>query len=306
MQIFSNSRNVFAAAALLMFSSFCLSGCEKSRDSNTIETPESWQPHLTAVAADKLPNAVIEESVYVPIYSHIYVEDRMRSALLAATLSVRNTDPNSSLILTSAKYYSTDGKMLQEFLPSPVRLNPMATANFVVSRPDESGGSGANFIVTWRASSKVVDPILESVMVGTGTSQSFAFTSRGVVIARHVGAEIQKIPVTKSVQSTGQLSGQGSGPGSGRDAGQAAGRTGGEGASQNTGSTSGTKVSPSSATKADQAKNSDNQKDKRQVKPDSKPSSKAGQGAPTGGSDQMPPTAPAITPQEVPPVAPER
>lgn len=243
-----------------------LTACTNEPQSKIIETPESWQSHLKTVAVDSLPVAVIEESVYVPIYSHIYVEDKDRSALLACTLSVRNTDPSGSIVLTSAKYYSTDGKMLQEFIPTPVQLGPMATADFVVSRPNESGGSGANFVVTWRASTKVSEPLLESVMIGTGSSQSFGFTSRGVVISRHSKSEIQKLP-------------------------KASGSEVSEPKSSSTPA-----AAPASKPGA--------------VQPPTKPapSNPASTPAPVKPSKQsdLPPKAPAIAPQSMPPVAPSR
>jgi hypothetical protein len=49
----------------------------------------------------------------------------------------------------------------------------------VVHLADESGGSGANFIVVWRADKPVNPPLAESVMIGTQGNQGVSFTSRG-------------------------------------------------------------------------------------------------------------------------------
>ena len=44
------------------------------------------------------------QTVYVPIYSHIYIGDRERPFLLAATLSIRNTDPDHQITVLSVNY----------------------------------------------------------------------------------------------------------------------------------------------------------------------------------------------------------
>ena len=46
------------------------------------------------VAADELSTG---QSIYVPIYSHIYSGDREHPFLLAAILSIRNIDPQHSI-----------------------------------------------------------------------------------------------------------------------------------------------------------------------------------------------------------------
>lgn len=146
------------------------------------EAPEVSQPHLKVVKIADDFKAVQQASIYVPIYSAIYYEDRRRTIDLAATLSVRNTDLKNSIILRSVDYYSTDGKLVKKYLTSPVEVGPMSTADFIVARTDVSGGAGANFIVDWLASKAVSAPIAEAVMVSTGSSQSISFVSRGETV----------------------------------------------------------------------------------------------------------------------------
>jgi len=55
----------------------------------------------------------------------------------------------------------------------------LATAEFFIGESDMTGGSGANFIVTWNAEKAISEPIMEAVMVGTGGSQGVSFTSSG-------------------------------------------------------------------------------------------------------------------------------
>lgn len=148
------------------------------------EAPEVSQPHLKVVKIADDFKAVQQATIYVPIYSAIYYEDRRRTIDLAATLSVRNTDMKNSIILRSVDYYSTDGKLVKKYLTAPVELGPMSTADFIVARTDVSGGAGANFMVDWLANKVVSAPIAEAVMVSTGSSQSISFVSRGETIAQ--------------------------------------------------------------------------------------------------------------------------
>jgi hypothetical protein len=167
-------------AGLLACVCATLSGCAQ-QNATEIKPPQSWQAHLET--ADLPTNLVlyVQETIYVPIYSHIYHEDDTRFTLLTGTLSIRNTDSKTPIILRSIKYYASDGKMLQDLCPNPVALGPMATADIVVPRTHSQGGSGANFIVDWVATRKVSEPLVEAVMISSGSAQDLSFVSRGVV-----------------------------------------------------------------------------------------------------------------------------
>ncbi len=119
------------------------------------------------------------QSVYVPVYSHIYIGDRETPFLLAATLSIRNTDIKYPITVFSADYYASDGKLLKKYIEKPIQLEPMASARYIVKESDKSGGSGASFIIRWKSDNFVNAPVIESVMVGTGMQQGISFSSRG-------------------------------------------------------------------------------------------------------------------------------
>jgi len=123
-----------------------------------------------------------KQTVYVPAYSHIYVGSAVRPFDLAVTLSIRNTNSNEPITVSVADYYGTDGKLLKSFIKEPVVLKPFATIRYVIAESDGAGGSGANFLVKWNADKNVNAPVVESVMIGTRSSQGISFTSRGVVI----------------------------------------------------------------------------------------------------------------------------
>ncbi len=58
-------------------------------------------------------------------------------------------------------------------------MNPLESLRYIIPESDESGGSGANFIVEWHSDKPVNRPIIESIMIGTKSSQGISFTSRG-------------------------------------------------------------------------------------------------------------------------------
>jgi len=122
------------------------------------------------------------QTVYVPIYSHIYSGDREHPFLLAATLSIRNTDPDHPITVIEIDYYDSNGKLLKKHLQKHLTLNAMASTRIVIKESDKSGGSGANFIVKWESKNKVTEPVIESIMIGTQVQQGISFTSRGQVI----------------------------------------------------------------------------------------------------------------------------
>ncbi|MCU0599305.1 MAG: DUF3124 domain-containing protein [Desulfobacterales bacterium] len=123
------------------------------------------------------------QTVYVPAYSHIYSGDTEYKFMLAVTLSIRNTDLKNALTITSVDYFDTNGKLIKKYLNNPVSLAPMSSTRYVVKESDETGGSGANFIVIWNADQAVHSPIIESVMIGTRSQQGISFTSRGQVVS---------------------------------------------------------------------------------------------------------------------------
>lgn len=140
-------------------------------------TPLLWiVPWLQAAEQIELTTG---QTVYVPAYSHIYHGNKETPLLLSVTLSIRNVDLNGSLTIRSINYYETEGALVKKFIEKPVVLGPLGSVRFVVPQRDNSGGSGANFIVDWQAEKPLNPPILETVMIGTQSQLGISFTSRG-------------------------------------------------------------------------------------------------------------------------------
>jgi hypothetical protein len=119
------------------------------------------------------------QTVYVPVYSHIYSGPKSTPVQLDTILSIRNTDPASAITVIAVDYYDSEGKHIKNYLTEQVRLNAMASTRYIVQIYDKSGGSGANFIVKWQSKEKVNAPIIEGIMTG---HKGISFVSRGQAI----------------------------------------------------------------------------------------------------------------------------
>lgn len=145
----------------------------------------------TAAAAGDMPALTRGQTVYVPVYSHVLHgnQDSRGKAdewLLAAMLSIRNTDPDDSMVVRSVRYFDTKGKLIREY-PAGDTLGPLETKEVFVENRDKEGGSGANFLVVWEAAKPINAPIVEAVHTNFFGTRSVAFTSPGQPL--HVGSK---------------------------------------------------------------------------------------------------------------------
>ncbi len=120
-------------------------------------------------------------TLYVPVYSHVY-EGGGTPALMAITLTIHNVDPTSTVTIDAADYYDTNGHRVRAFLDGPRRLRPLQTLELLVEQADDRGGSGANFLVEWRAPAAAAPPHAEAVMVGNTGQGSVSLRSEGIEV----------------------------------------------------------------------------------------------------------------------------
>lgn len=125
------------------------------------------------------------QTVYVPVYSHIYADSRFKDKpfQLTAIVSIRNTDMHNSFTLEKVDYYDSNGKLLQHYLEKPLIIGPLATTRYIVPESDTLGGSGAKFIVIWSSKDAVTEPIIEGVMIGTKMQQGISFVTNSQVLS---------------------------------------------------------------------------------------------------------------------------
>ncbi len=122
------------------------------------------------------------QSVYVPVYSHIYHGDREKKFNLTATLSIRNTNLKQDILLNSIDYFDSNGEFLKNHLDAPIVLKKFSTIRYVIKATDKSGGSGAKFMVRWTSKELSNAPIIEAIMISTQGQQGISFVSRGQAI----------------------------------------------------------------------------------------------------------------------------
>lgn len=127
--------------------------------------------------------AALEGTIYVPVYSTLYLGDGLVQAGLAVTLGLHNVSPAHDLVVRRIDYHDTSGRLLRRLVDRPHAIPPMATAEFRIDRDDPSGGSGANYLVEWAAPAGGSGPLVEAVMVGPAGRLGVSLVSRGVPVA---------------------------------------------------------------------------------------------------------------------------
>lgn len=137
----------------------------------------------TLAAAQDAPPRSAGQSLYLPIYSHLYHGDvnprtgKPSETLVSTHVSIRNTDPALAVTIISARYYNTDGKLLREFLAKPQAIPPLGTFELYVPRSDSSGGSGANFMIDWTAERPTNPPLVEALHADIREARTLLFVT---------------------------------------------------------------------------------------------------------------------------------
>ena len=135
-----------------------------------------------AESDSKLSNG---ETVYVSIYSNLYIGTVKEKFQLSSLLSLRNTDPGYAITIIQADYYDTNGRKLESYINRPVKLDPLASRFYFVKPEDARGGEGANFLVKWKAERAVNQPVIEAVMLNVYNRQGVVFRCPGKKITEH-------------------------------------------------------------------------------------------------------------------------
>jgi len=146
-----------------------------------IHAPEA-RSSAVVTAVEATADAPFGQSIYVPAYSSIYASDKDHAFNLAVTLSVRNTDGKRPIVITEVRYYDRDGRLIRDFLKTPLRLAPLASLEFFMEEQHTRGAS-TGFTVEWISPHAVTDPVVEALMMHTGDSQGVSFLCPGRVLS---------------------------------------------------------------------------------------------------------------------------
>ena len=183
--------------AILGITTFGLTGCQSLTGQNTAQKPPlpitdscpQYSPDqnegVSSVPSETLnpSNIVRGQKIFVSFYSQIYQPEGFGRLDLSGTLSISNTSETDEIRVTKVRYFNTSGKLVKRCLEGNHSiLSPLATTQFGITRRDDSGGPGANFIVEWVAEKPVSDPVVEAVMLTASGTQGYTFITSGRVI----------------------------------------------------------------------------------------------------------------------------
>ena len=179
-----NGNSLLRFVVLLAVGIGLFSGCGNDADSGSQPrpVPKGTTADLDGLTTFSNPGSVYGELVYVPIYSSVFHQSANREYAMTSTLSIHNIDLSGDLRISAVSYFDTEGGLVSEYLSDPLIVGPLSTRQFTVPEWDETGGTGANFLVKWESSTAVTRPIIEAVMITTSGQQGISFTTQGAVV----------------------------------------------------------------------------------------------------------------------------
>lgn len=136
----------------------------------------------TAAYAQEAPPLSQGQTLYLPVYSDIWHGDLDNKGLpskasLSALVSIRNTDPAQPILVLSARYYDSKGRLLRNHVASSQRVPPLGTLELFVERSEASGGSGASFLIRWQSERPANLPVVEAVHTDLRNPRTVSFVT---------------------------------------------------------------------------------------------------------------------------------
>jgi hypothetical protein len=137
-------------------------------------------------AADA-PSTTSAQTIYLPVYSHVYHGERDKNGkpsetLVSTHVSIRNTDPVTSIRIHYARYFDTQGKLVRNYINAPITIPPLGTHEIFIPRSDTAGGSGANFLLAWTSDSPANTPLIEALHADIREARTLMFITSGTPI----------------------------------------------------------------------------------------------------------------------------
>ena len=130
---------------------------------------------LTILFANNLSYAEIKrtqgQTVYLSLYPKIESAGKKRSKFLTTILTIRNTDLHHPITVNSINYYDSNGAQKKHVLKKPLTLNPISSKSirFEEKELDTENGMTGCFIIVWKSTEKVSEPIIEGIIGTSGT-----------------------------------------------------------------------------------------------------------------------------------------
>lgn len=125
------------------------------------------------------------DTIYIPMYTEIYMEHDSWKLKLTPTISIRNTSLKDTIYVEEIDHYNSHGELVHQYHDKILFLGPLQSIEYVVAeRESESEAMiGGSFIIKWGANTSKVKPIFQGIMVSSHGPQGISFLTEGVSIS---------------------------------------------------------------------------------------------------------------------------
>jgi len=96
----------------------------------------------TKICAQEAPGLSAGQTLYVPVYSHIFL--RPESEVLLARLHLEHPQHGHDLgiVISSVDYFDTEGKLIRKYLADPLLLPAMGSTHYYIVTAQEASQGG--------------------------------------------------------------------------------------------------------------------------------------------------------------------
>ncbi|AJR04194.1 DUF3124 domain-containing protein [Siansivirga zeaxanthinifaciens] len=154
---------------------FVFQACEEKKEMSSINEV-NWKKRTIT---KPLKDSIVEGATYLSVYSQVYSLTEHTTYNLTAIVSMRNVNIKDTIYIDRAEYFDTKGSSIRTYFNKTIYIAPMETVEIVIDEKDKEGGTGANFLFTWKTKPNVHEPLFEGVMLSTYGQQGLSFTTNG-------------------------------------------------------------------------------------------------------------------------------
>ena len=130
-------------------------------------------------------NLAYRDTIYIPIYTEIYMEHDTWKLGLTPTISIRNTSFKVTMYIEEIDHYDSKGGLVHQYSDCILFLGPLQSSEYVVAERESEDEAmiGGSFIIIWGANSSKVKPIFQGIMISSHGPQGISFLTEGVSIS---------------------------------------------------------------------------------------------------------------------------
>ncbi len=125
------------------------------------------------------------DTIYLPMYTEIYMEEDTWKLGLTPTISIRNTSLKDTIYIEEIDHYNSQGGLVHQYHDKILFLGPLQSIEYVVAERESETEAmiGGSFIIIWGANSLKVKPIFQGIMISSHGPQGISFLTEGVSIS---------------------------------------------------------------------------------------------------------------------------